>query len=110
MEKFIMGDFPSGIRGNVFAWASEYSQVNHARMISIVSLLQKIPYDYYDEDFDVSTEDKAKIFKIGLDIHNQGGFTAQQACYYVATNFIARGDRKLKAIECCWSGAGNWKY
>ena len=105
MEKFITSDYPAELRSNVFAWASEYSKLNHARMISIVSLLQKEQ---------LTKEDEKKIFQIGCDIHKQGGKTAQQACYYVARNFISRRDPvltlEINNILCLWDGAGDWKY
>lgn len=107
MEEYIANDilYPPEFRQRVFAWAAEYSQLNHARMISIVSLCLKK---------EISKKDQDTIFKIGCDIHKQGGFTAQQACYYIAKNFISRHDPavilEIQSIQCLWDGAGDWKY
>lgn len=95
--------------GAVFGWLSEYSRRNHARMVVIASKLCAIKEDYYHEDFDVPEEIKKEIFDFGCDIDREGGFQAQQACFYVAVNFIAPTNKRLKAIEICWGGAGSWR-
>jgi hypothetical protein len=102
--------YPSQMSGNVFGWMSEYSERNHARMIVIVSKLLKIKEDFYHEDFDVPEEDKKEIFKIGCDIDKDGGFQAQQACFYIVRNFIEPDNNRTKAIEVCWNRAGSWRY
>lgn len=99
-----------GMGMNVFVWMSEYSETNHSRMMIIVSKLLSIQADYYDEDFEVPADDKKAIFNIGLDIHNEGGFTAQQACFYIVRNFVEPTNKRTKAIEICWNGAGEWVY
>ena len=93
----------------VFMWMTEYSERNHNRMVDIAKMLKKIEKDYYDEDFDINQDDKEKIFNIGCEIHKEGGLGAQQACFYIATNFIDCNDKRLKAIELCWDGAGDWQ-
>jgi len=109
MEEYVLDKKkPMSSRGCVFNWMSEYSQENHIRMVVIVNKLLKINPDYYDEDFDIPKEDIKEIFKLGCDIHNSGGFTAQQACYYIAVNFISKHNN-VKAIEYCWNNAGDWK-
>lgn len=110
MERFIMDKSNSqDIRCSVFKWMSEYSQLNHSRMVVIVNKLISIKEDYYDEEFDIPDNVKNKIYKIGCDIDKQGGLDAQQACFYIARNFIKPNNNRLKAIELCWDGAGEWK-
>jgi len=111
MDNFVR-DFsrPSEFRGAVFNWMSEYSLRNHARMVVIASKLCAIKEDYYHEDFDVPEETKKEIFNMGCEIDREGGKTAQQACFYIAINFIEPTNKRIKAIECCWHGAGSWRY
>lgn len=95
---------------DVFGWLSEYSRRNHARMVVIASKLCAIEEDYYHEDFDVPEKTKKEIFNIGCDIDREGGLETQQACFYIAVNFISPTNNRIKAIEICWSGAGSWRY
>jgi hypothetical protein len=110
MEEFVANNEGSFLGSSIFIWLSEYSERNHARMTDVVSLLCSIEEDYYDEDFAVPKEDRQKIFDIGCDIDREGGFAAQQACYYIARNFLAKDFSQVKALELCWSGAGSWMY
>ena len=103
-------EYPQETRRSVFMWMAEYSERNHNRMVDITNMLKKIEEDYYDEDFDINQDDKEKIFNIGCEIDKEGGFRAQQACFYIATNFIDCNDNRLKAIELCWDKAGEWHY
>ena len=108
MENFIK-DLSKEIAVDVFGWLSEYSRRNHDRMVVIASKLCAIEEDYYHEDFNVPEETKKEIFNIGCDIDREGGFQTQQACFYIAVNFIAPTNKRIKAIETCWSGAGSWR-
>jgi len=97
------------LKSDIIEWKSQYTEEFHERMLDAVSRLVKIKEEVWDEDFDVPKEDNDVIFKLGCDIHKKGGLRKQQACYYVAINFINR-DAKVKTIETCWNGAGNWLY
>jgi len=100
---------PELMRMNVLDWSTEYSERNHTRMVTIVSRLINIEPDYCDEDFEVPEKDEQCIFKIGCDIHNEGGLTAQQGGYYIAINFVAPKNMRTRAISSCWHNAGDWK-
>ena len=49
-------------------------------------------------------------YGVGLLLHMEGGFQLQQRCFYLAVNFMDDEKKRLKAIERCWNGAGDWKY
>ena len=108
MERFVLDKSkPQEFRGRVFGWMSEYSERNHARMFEVVTKLKQIELEFHHPDFDVPASIKEIIFNIGCDIDKEeGGFTAQQACFYtaltLALNFIDSNDKGLKAIEYCW--------
>ena len=86
MEKYV-GDHsnPQGKRQCVFQLISEYGERNHYRMVDVVGKLKRIAND---SDFHVPKNDKADIFKIGCDIDNEGGFVAQQACFYIDDSLV----------------------
>jgi uncharacterized protein (UPF0297 family) len=96
-------------RGLVFQIYNELTAQHYNEMKKICDLLFSINKDYYSEDFDVPADMKEKIFDIGVELHNKGGKYIQQLCFYLAVNFMS-DDKRLKAIECCWNGAGEWKY
>ena len=108
MEKYIQEGGIEG--GDVFDWLSEYSQINHTRMMVIVNKLCEIKEDYYDDEFDIPEETKKEIFNTGCDIHREGGLKTQQACFYIVRNFIDLKTNNTKAIAVCWNGAGDWIY
>jgi len=94
---------PGELRRQVFVWMSEYSERNHHRMTTIISKL--LP----QEDEYETAANAAAIYKIGFDIDKEGGFTAQEACFYIAANFIDAKDKRIKNIERNWKGAGQWR-
>ncbi len=96
---------PAGFRGKVIQWLSEYSETNHVRMLRVVDVMKRIRGDRYDL---LSVSDKAEVFRIGSDIGIGGGFEAQQACFYVAVNFLDPSDKRMVCIEYLWNGAGDW--
>ena len=61
------------------------------------------------EDEYEAAANAAAIYKIGCDIDKEGGFTAQEACFYIAANFIDAKDKRIKNIERNWKGAGQWR-
>ena len=107
MEKYA-GDrsMPAAFRGQVSQWLSEYSETNHARMLKVVETLKRMDGDRYHS---LSAADKGEVFKIGCDIGSAGGIDAQQACFYVAANFIAPADKRVACVKYLWNGAGDWE-
>jgi hypothetical protein len=97
---------PSAFRGQVIRWLSEYSETNHARMMTVVDVLKRMQGDRYDL---LSPDDKALVYQIGCDIGSGGGFVAQQACFYIAVNFLDPPDKRLVCLKYLWNGAGDWK-
>ena len=86
-------------------------QLKHYIQMNLIrDWLFTIEAGWYDEEFDVPAEMKEKIYGVGLLIHMEGGFQLQQECFYLAVNFMDDEKKRLKAIELCWSGAGEWKY
>jgi len=96
-------------RGLVFQLYTELTAQHYNEMLKICDILFSINEDYYSEDWDVFADKKKAIFDIGLKLHKQGGKYLQQLCFYLAVNFIST-DKRLKSIECCWNGAGEWMF
>ena len=104
-------DKPQDLRFAVMTWSAEFPERNYERMLRIKNLLSSIKEDYIHPDFDVPEDMSKEIKQIGLSIHNEGGFTAQQGCYYIMINFMNdKNDKRLKALDCVWSGVGDWAY
>jgi len=82
----------------------------YSQMKLIRDLLFTIEAGYYDEEFEVPAEMREKIYGVGLLLHMEGGFQLQQRCFYLAVNFMDDEKKRMKAIEYCWSGAGDWIY
>lgn len=82
----------------------------YSQMKLIRDWLFTIEEEYYDEEFSVPAEMREKIYGVGLLIHTEGGFQLQQRCFYLAVNFMDDEKKRMKAIEYCWSGAGEWMY
>ena len=106
MEEYIDGG--GSLSTAVSTWMSEYSESNHGRMAIVVSLLACIEESFYDENFDVPKADEEKIYDIGCIIDRDSGYTGQQACYYIAINFLAKDYSQVRGVEFCWHGAGSW--
>ena len=103
MEAFIANKSkPAELRGAVFGWMAEYPEEYHHLMSYIVHLLKAIKEDFHDHDFAIPEGTRTKIYKIGCLIKKRGGFTAKQACFYVALNFLDPFDSRMKAIKICW--------
>jgi len=96
-------------RGLVFQIYNELTAQHYNLMKKVCEILLAIKGDYYDEDWDVPEDKKKAIFDIGLELHNKGGKYIQQLCFYLAVNFMSN-DKRLKSIECCWNGAGEWRF
>ena len=111
MENTISTHKDYQIRGSVFNWMNEFSQTNYERMKVCMLALYKIPYDYYEEEYDM-TEATTKLLKAnGNLIAREGGLPAQQACYYTMTNYMdIHDDRRLRGLQVAWSGCGEWQY
>jgi len=100
---------PDDMRFMAFQWQAEYNERTHDLMMIIAGKLFAINAEIHHEEFAVPEEDKKVIFDIGCDIHRMGGKTAQEACFYIVSNFVDSG-RKTKIIEQLWDGAGEWRY
>ena len=114
---YVMNDsIPKGKRDLIDRLSNEYSEVNHSRKLSAASMLFALE-TVIDEDgvegIEVPTQVSREIFQIGMDIHNEGGLDAQQACYLIAKKFIRPVDptslERITAIEGIWDGAGKWQ-
>jgi len=110
MENYL-GDKTGDIekRGLVWEIYCELCSEDYDKMLKIANILFSINKEYYSEDWDVPADKKKSIFDIGLELHNKGGKYHQQLCFYLAVNFISN-DKRLKSIEYCWNGAGDWKF
>lgn len=111
MENTISTHKDYQIRGSVFNWMNEFSPINYERMKVCMMALYKIPYDYYEEDYDM-TEATTQLLKAnGNLIAKEGGLPAQQACYYTMTNYMdIHDDKRLRGLQVAWSGCGEWQY
>jgi hypothetical protein len=98
---------PAETRGYVFSWMAEYSETNHIRMLRMVEILD----EYSDGEDEVPKKVCDEVFKLGCEIHREGGMTSQQACFYILTNFFMIDNLNIGShIQCMWDGAGDWRY
>ncbi len=108
MNAYIASEkYPGKYRSTVYEWKDAYSEINHERMARVVELLNK---HVVDDNFylnDITFEDQAEIYNIGCDIGEEGGITAQIACYYISANFMKNDNPIL--IKRLWRGAGEWE-
>jgi hypothetical protein len=112
MEKFMADeDKPEYLRQSVMTWWAEFPERNYDRMLRVKKLLETIEPDWTDEDFDVPDWIKAEIKEIGDKINREGGKDTMVGCFYILINFMNPDkNKRLKALEVCWDGVGDWKY
>jgi hypothetical protein len=91
MEEYIRSGDPE-YRGNVFQWMAEYGEANHACCAVIYTNLF----------------DDAKVKEMGQRIHDQGGFDALRAAFYVMKNFGTSGLVRGQITEYMFHGIGEW--
>ena len=93
----------------VFSWRHHFTQLNYQNIKLIMMQLYKLPYDYYEEEYDVDSDSKRLIKAIGYNIANQGGLEAMQSCFYIMINFMdIHNDKRLKGLQLCWDGVAQW--
>jgi len=96
---FLKSDNDANAKASYFQFQSEYGEYQHE--------LMKVIYENFS--------DKSFCKNIGEEIHNNGGFTAMQGCYYIFRNFspFATADNGNyhsygRLLEYYWDGVGNW--
>jgi len=110
IEKYLNDDkYPIIFKRSLVCWYAELSERNFDIMMRIAELLNSIPYEAYEEEFDVPDDMMIEIKSLGLEIYNRGGFQALQGCYYIMVNFIDT-NHKVKTCQSCWDGVGSWQY
>ena len=92
------------------SWENEYNSAHHDLILEAINRLLRIPGDDRSPEFEVPEDDCEFIRQVGVTLHQRGGFTAQQASFYIACNFIAPGNRRMNFIKYCWNEAGQWQF
>jgi len=93
----------------VYSMFMKICEVDYNKMKKITDILLAIEGDYCSDEWDLPKDKRKKIYEIGLNLHSLGGKELQQLCFYMAVNFMSN-DKRLKAIEIAWDGAGEWVY